>query len=140
MSSAIEFRGKNESGWHYGLLTFMFRQYAISHVEYENTVDLIDEKTIGQYTGIKDKYGNKVYEGDVLEYTQKSVNYAGTHSASYCEVYRKANGAYRIRGNHIYDNELLSLRGNLTVVGNIHEHKDLLEQDYRMFENGKQIR
>lgn len=38
----------------------MFGNYAISHVEDENTIDLIDEKTIGQLVE------REVYEGDIL--------------------------------------------------------------------------
>lgn len=64
----IKFRGKNEQGWHYGLLTFMFGSYAISHIEDENTVDLIDEKTIGQYSGMHDEKNlDDIWEDDVLE-------------------------------------------------------------------------
>lgn len=88
-----------------------------------------------QSTGLKDKNGVEIFEGDILLHTSKSVNYSDTYWHSYVQAYRMDNGAYRIRGAHIYDTELMGARNHLEVVGNIYEHADLLKKDRFMTED-----
>lgn len=139
----IKFRGKNNEGsWHYGLLTFIFNRYAIAHVENENTVDLIEKESIGQYTGLLDKELNEIYEDDLLD-----VDYPnGTFLAKV--VYEL--GSFHIvavKGSIIdyfpknWNDNVLGLTalhweqdctdGNaidsVKIVGNIHENTSLLE-------------
>lgn len=82
-----------------------------------------------QSTGLKDKNGVEIFEGDIALITHKSTNYADTYWHSYAEVFRAKNGAYRIRGEHIYETELYSNRKQLTVAGNIYNSPELLKRD-----------
>ncbi|MGM0174111.1 YopX family protein [Enterococcus sp. DIV0800] len=89
-----------------------------------------------QSTGLKDKNGVEIFEGDVLLYTSKSINYGDTFWHSYVQVYRMKSGAYRIKGEHIYDTELMGVRKNLEVVGNIYQSEELLSVDRFMTTDG----
>lgn len=83
-----------------------------------------------QSTGLKDKNGAEIFEGDVLLHTSSSVNYSDTYWHSFVQVYRMDSGAYRIKGKHIYDTELMSARNRLEVVGNIYQNQNLLDKEY----------
>lgn len=100
----------------------------------ESTIDVTDQIELMQSTGLKDKNGVEIFEGDIVIHTQKSINYGDVYHNDYAEVFQQQNGAYRIRGKHIYEMDAFCNRKRLEVVGNIFENAELLEHDSFMTE------
>ena len=66
MSREIKFRGKHklDGKWVVGNLVKMFGEWCIQNPDSENDVYIVDLKTVGQYTGLKDRNGVEIYEGN----------------------------------------------------------------------------
>lgn len=75
-----------------------------------------------QYTGLEDKNGTEIYEGDIVTIQTNQTK------TVFREVYF-SNGAYRLSDSHIILTELEVSDFNLTVVGNIYENPELLKGD-----------
>ena len=136
MQDRFKFRGMTLGGeWVYGNLAIINKKINFCGMTIEagyyisNEVGIpfaypVRPETVGQCTGLKDKNGKLIYEGDILKCIYSEI-------MQYC-VYWEGRG-YRMR---VYgsDNKIVNDRpifinaaDVLEVIGNIHENKDLLE-------------
>lgn len=142
----IKFRGKPKAGYNYGkdwlygsLLQIDDSNYGIielsdvscdenGYVDYSHTP--IQLETIGQFTGLTDKNGKEIYDGDILEY-DTGKRYVVVYSIEAFDSGTNEHyiGAYMLRDDHNF-HELIC---NVTrpykyaeIIGNIHDHQELL--------------
>ena len=102
-------------------------------------VNEVDPETVGQHTGLKDKNGKEIYEGDILtspEYPYQDdgkYNYHGViewidEEASFYMTKRLANPEKRGTLNGI--SQPIESIEEFEVIGNIYENPELLEVNH----------
>ena len=93
----------------------------------------VNPETIGQYTGLRDKNGKKIFEGDILAFTTYDGRILIEGVVRYGKFnYFNYNGAKTSYGWFIDDGEMSYLDGSnpeLHIIGNIHDNPELLEGD-----------
>lgn len=118
----ILFRGKFGNEWKYGFLSIEPKGLVIKE-PYKNessNVWHIDADTIGQYTGLTDKNGTKIFEGDIVKYGDTVHNV----------VFEQRNGTAYF--GLVYSTlETLSFGyyqdlKQIEVIGNIYDNPELL--------------
>ena len=126
----ILFRGKFGNEWKYGFLSIEPKGLVIKE-PYKNessNVWYIDADTVGQYTGLTDKNGTKIFEGDILAFDDTDGG------KGFYEVFWDGNsGKFAIaeNGNRNYVDDFELFERNewfkwFTVIGNIYDNPELV--------------
>ena len=127
----IKFRGRrsHDKEWVVGnlvidnrgnkhIVPFSFFEEDGHHLQYNDDTDkpvFFDQETIEQFTGLHDKNGKEIYEGDIPD------DYGPVFfSNEYLGYFAKANEIER-EYKPIYDIPIIE------IIGNIHENPELLE-------------
>ena len=85
-------------------------------------------ETIGQFTGLADKNGVRIFEGDICRFKRFNDIHVGeivfnVTTASFVMRYQSIVGAY---GEKATQKMLLSVCDDIEVIGNIHDNPELL--------------
>ncbi|EOL45789.1 YopX family protein [Enterococcus caccae] len=88
----------------------------------------LDNVILMQYTGLKDKNGVEICEGDILRKKYKSINYSNVEHTIEYAVFRDNTGAWRVKNPNKTLTNLLQIRKAVEVIGNIHANPELLNE------------
>ena len=123
----ILFRGWNKKNkkWMYGYYLVNRGEHFISPDDKVNPLDtyedyVIDADTVGQYTGLKDAKGVKIFEGDII------VDEAYPYIIQYHEEYSQFVAVPKPDVTIAFYQQWVNERG-LVVIGNVYEDKELMK-------------
>lgn len=126
----IKFRGYNRKNkeWLYGFYLQNRGAHFVCPDEFANGktwVDYeVDPETVGQFTGLHDKNGKEIYEGDIIQGTlmnnKKLIGLAMFYGG--CFFFKCTNG---------HSDEYLVHINDKIIISNIHDNSELLKGDLR---------
>lgn len=142
-----KYRGKDKQGkWHYGsLVVYNNGTFAIAENDPTWTDDVyhnddfnlitVRPETVGEFSELTDNNENEIYEDDIVEWQQYSFTGQKTETIKGVVYFDTDCGAYGLRTDLVEDFFWLRIfyngvdLGDITVIGNIHDNKELLKKE-----------
>ena len=135
-------------GWQYGyLIKQMYRgkeKFFIGYIQNGAIMGMeVNHDTVGQYTGLTDKNGKKIYEGDILRLTipDGSIRHFVVEWASEDRILKSLSGfkndgnpirisgwCFNWKGHRLYPTVIDGVPDNevMEIVGNVHNNPELI--------------
>ena len=125
----IKFRGKRveDNEWIFGYYVVTCDSNRIIYEDYEGFYceEEVIPESVGQYTGLRDKNGREIYEGDIVHLSSDDgVDYKALivfKDGGFCAIDGSEND-YSVRRYGLSRYDL-----KVEVIGNIYENPELLE-------------
>ena len=126
----IEFRGKriDNGKWVYGYLFKIWEHCFIlwgTTNDMPNMIEVIPE-TVGQFTGLIDKNGKKIYEGDVVK-TTALLNDHHQRGATVVSPVEYWHGATCLSITYVPLSLDFQVSHEIEIIGNIHDNPELMK-------------
>ena len=126
MNREIKFKAKckDNGEWVYG--SYIANYNNNDWIVQDGDFFAVDSDTVGQFTGLYDKDGKAIYEGDILHYVSTKVVYVVYYSIIKCSFYLVClNNVDEI----IFKNSWIDVLLYSKVLGNKFDNPELLEND-----------
>ena len=138
----IKFRGKrvDNGEWVYGYLvkntitTRIISDFALvrSDAHTEDTLnhcsgyfDIVDPESVGQFTGLNDKNGKEIYEGDVVQVMPDS----GIGLSRFEIIWNQPTCSFKKKRDDGQLYELEAIQKYLLIIGKIYDTPDLISSN-----------
>lgn len=129
MEREILFRGKRIDNGEWVEGNYIFEDFDRVGIHQIGTIIqcFVIPETVGQFTGLTDKNGKKIFEGDIVKYENN------IYEIKYLEKYA------RFAPSNEHSVFMVCAFNHLEVVGNIHDNPELLKDDNILSEKLKEF-
>jgi uncharacterized phage protein (TIGR01671 family) len=134
----ILFRGKSSVNgkWYYGYYVNRFHDCIIHSGVQPDDYEIVKPKTVGQYTGLTDKNGKPIFEGDIVgaKHSEQKINvpclvgFGEFEDVDSLDDYNYSGWFLKAYGKCLSILEPGKDGIELEVIGNIHDNPELLER------------
>ena len=131
MSREILFRGKPkenssyEQEWVYGVpVPVEHNTYPTGRIDLVKSVKIKPE-TLGEYTGLKDRNGNRIFEGDILSGHLDDL--FPENETRLTVVWHETGWFGWNHGCHAFDDFENQFSRQFEIIGNIHDNPELIK-------------